>query len=634
MSKQSIVYEFEGFRVDPLKRMLLRDGTSVSLTSKTLDTLLVLLNNRGKVVSKDDLMRILWPDTVVEENNLTQQISMLRKVLGEGARDHRFIVTVPGRGYSFVADVSEISASETSLPEANNSATSVEEPKHLGNTLVAPARSQLLKLTAFVAVLAIVLFGSVLVWTTTRKRETLPKLPNRSIAVLPFRPLNNDPANDYLSMGMADALIARLSNIKQISVRPTSAVMKYANQNQSASVIGNQLGVDSVLEGTVQTAGDKVRVTVQLVNVKDGSPLWAQTFDEKTTDIFSLQNVISEQVAQSMLINLDSEQQLLLRKRYTGNVQAYQEYVRGRYFWNLRDEEGLRKSLDHFTKATELDPGYGPAYAGLADAYILIAYYGVDSIAGDEAIRKGRAAAEKALTIDEGLAEAHASMGLIKSRYDQDAAEADKEFRRALELNPNYATAHHWYSEFLLMTGRDAQALSEILKAQELDPLSAVINTTVGERLFYMRRYDDAIAQLRRTLETAPDFDAAHFVLGLCLEQKGLLQESITEFQKVRGAGAMNRGAVASLAHAYAASGQEQKARKVLRGLLAEKESAPFLIAIVYEGLGEKQQVVEWLSKLRSEGNEFKTLLRLDPRLDDVRSDARFRSSFPEDYWN
>jgi tetratricopeptide (TPR) repeat protein len=268
-------------------------------------------------------------------------------------------------------------------------------------------------------------------------------------------------------------------------------------------------------------------------------------------------------------------------------VQAYQDYVRGRYFWNQRNEAGLRKSLDHFAKAIELDPGYGQAYAGLADAYILIAYYGVDSTAADDAIRKGRAAATKALTIDEGLAEAHASMGLIKARYDHDEAGADREFRRALELNPSYATAHHWYSEFLLMIGRDEQALAEIVKAQELDPLSPVINTTVGERLFYMRRYDDAIAQLRRTLETAPDFDAAHFVLGLCLEQKGMLQESIIELQKVRGTSAMNRGAVASMAHAYAAAGQEQKARKVLRDLLAEKESAPFLIAIVYEGLGE-----------------------------------------------
>jgi tetratricopeptide (TPR) repeat protein len=253
--------------------------------------------------------------------------------------------------------------------------------------------------------------------------------------------------------------------------------------------------------------------------------LWAQTFDQKITDIFSLQNEISEQVAQSMLIRLDNEEQRQLRKRYTGNVRSYQEYVRGRYFWNQRDEEGFTKSLDHFSKAIELDPGYGLAYAGLADAYILIAYYGADARAADEAIKKGRAAAVKALTIDESLAEPHASMGLLKYRYDQDETGADREFRRALELNPSYATAHHWYSEFLLSTGRDAQALAEIVKAQELDPLSPVINTTVGERLFYMRRYDDAIAQLRRTLETAPDFDAAHFMLGLSLEQKGLLKE-------------------------------------------------------------------------------------------------------------
>jgi len=648
MSNQSVVYEFQGFRIDPLKRVLLKDGMPVSLTSKTLDTLLVLVANHGHIVSKDELMKVLWPDTNVEENNLTQQISMLRKALGEGARDHHFIVTVPGRGYSFVADVNEVSADQTdsliSLHD-RSTITAVKEERPENDSIVTEGYAKYLQVPlgtttraftsrALVAIAAVMVVGSIIVWTSTRRKESVFRPTNKSIAVLPFKALNNDPANEYLSTGMADALIARLSNIKQISVRPTSAVIKYANGNQNASAIGNELAVDSILEGTVQTAGDKVRVIVQLVSVKDGSPLWAQTFDQKITDIFSLQNEISEQVAQSMLIRLDNEEQRQLRKRYTGNVQAYQEYVRGRYFWNQRDEEGFTKSLDHFSKAIELDPGYGLAYAGLADAYILIAYYGADARAADEAIRKGRAAAVKALTIDESLAEPHASMGLLKYRYDQDETGADREFRRALELNPSYATAHHWYSEFLLSTGRDLQALAEIVKAQELDPLSPVINTTVGERLFYMRRYDDAIAQLRRTLETAPDFDAAHFMLGLSLEQKGLLKESIAEFQKVRGAGAMNRGAAASLAHAYAAAGQQQKARKVLHDLLAERECAPFLIAIVYEGLGEKQRVVEWLSKLRSEGNEFKTLLRLDPRLDDVRSDARFRSSFPEDYWN
>lgn len=601
---------------------------AVPLTSKTLDTLLVLIENRGHVVSKDELMHVLWPDTIVEENNLTQQISMLRKALGEGFRDHRFIVTVPGRGYSFVADVNEVNALATGpIVEP----PTILEERPLENRFRVTTRPRLALIGASIAIAALIVFGSVFVWTSTHKKETSPKATQNSIAVLPFKPLNNDATNDYLSMGMADALIARLSNIRQISVKPTSAVIKYATHNQSAAVIGNQLAVDAVLEGTVQTLGDKVRVTVQLVNVKDGNPLWGRTFDEKITDIFALQDMISEQVAQSMLISLNTEEQQQLKKRYTNNVQAYQEYVRGRYFWNLRNDEGLRKSLDHFGKAIELDPGYGLAYAGLADAYILIAYYGVDAAAADDAIRRGRAAAEKALTIDERLAEAHASVALIKARYDHDPEGADREFKRALELNPSYATAHHWYSEFLLMIGRDAEALSEIIKAQELDPLSPVINTTVGERLFYMRRYDEAIAQLQRTLETAPSFDAAHFVLGLCFEQKGMLQESITELQKVSGSSAINRGAVASLAHAYAAAGQQQKARKVLRDLLAEKESAPFLIAIVYEGLGEKERVVEWLTKLRDQGNEYRMLLRLDPRLDDIREDPQFRASFPSE---
>jgi len=606
---------------------------------------MALVEHRGEVVSKDELMKVLWPDTIVEENNLTQQISTLRKALGEGIRDHRYIVTVPGRGYSFVANVSEIDSGETELVLAQHirskitvDVTDEDDPLPVnGRQLNYVAQGLLVGSTVrsiskrtvatIAAVIAVVSFG---IWGLVYTRSETSERPGKSIAILPFTVLNSDPSNDYLSTGMADALIAKLSAINKISVRPTGAILKYANQNQNVSEIGKELDVDSVVQGTVQTFGDEVRVTVQLVSIRDRKPFWAQSFDKKITDIFVLQNAISEEVARAMLIELNSEEQKQVRKRPTENVQAYQEYVRGRYFWNLRNQDGLQKSIDQFQKAVALDSHYGLAYAGLADAYTIMAYYGVQSIPSEEAIRRGRAAALQALHLDDSLAEAHASLGLIKFRYDQDESGADNEFRRALELNPSYATAHHWYSEFLLSTGRDSQALAEITKAQELDPLSPVINTTVAERLFYMRRYDDAIAQLRRTLEITPDFDGAHFVLGLCLEQKGMIQDSIHEFQKVHGTAALNRGALASLGHAYARSGETEKAQKVLRDLLADREAAPFLIAIVYQGLGDKRKVIDLLTQVRHDTNEMKTLLRLDPRLDPIRNDAAFRNSFSD----
>ena len=643
MSKQvECVYEFGPFRIDAVKRVLSREGLMVPLTSKCLDTLLVLVERRGEVVTKDDLMKTLWPDTVVEENNLTQQISMLRKALGERANEHRYVVTVPGRGYSFVAEVTEPGNGDMDLiveQHIRSRITVDVEDDHEEELLIPkegvkylPGRSDIsnrrwgskANLVSLSAVLvALVLLA---VWFAARKASPVRTgVLRRSIAVLPFRPLNGDPANDYLSTGMADALIAKLSNIRQISVRPTSAIIKYAGQDQEVQSIGRELGVDSILEGTVQKAGERVRVTVQLVNVQDRNPRWAKSFDENITDIFALQDTISEQVAETMMVKLSGEEQRQLRKRETENVEAYQEYLRGRYFWNKRDEEGLRKSLDHFQQAINLDANYGQAYAGLADAYTLLVFYKVDSFPPDETCQRAKAAANKALGIDETLAEAHASLALIKTRYEHDESGAETEFKRAIELNPNYATAHHWYSEYLAMSGREPEAMMEIKRAQELDPLSSVINTTLGERLYYARRYDEAVTQLRKTLEIAPDFGAAHFALGLALEQKGRFEEAISELQKVKGTAAINLSTLASLGHTYALAGHQDKARKILHELLAEKKSEPYEIAMVYQGLGDKQQVLGWLRQIRDKRGELRMLFRLDPRLDSLRSEPGFQ---------
>jgi len=639
MSQQpASVYKFGPFRVDAVKRVLTRNGEIIPLTSKSLDTLLVLVLRRGQVVSKDDLMRTLWPDTVVEENNLTQQICTLRKALGEKANEHRYVVTVPGRGYSFVAEVNQPANGDLPLIlEPANGSTITEKDQKPGNkppleSLEYPPRGRgdrrrwSLKATTISLAAALATVALVSFWfSAQRSPSPVAHETRRSIAVLPFKALNSDPTNEYLSTGMADALIAKLSNVRQISVRPTSAIIKYSGQVREAQSVGRELGVDSVVEGTVQKSGERVRVTVQLVNVQDRNPVWAKSFDENITDIFSLQDTISEQIAQTMMVKLTGDEQRQLRKRDTVSVAAYQEYLRGRYFWNRRTQEGLIKSRDYFQQAIKLDQNYAQAYAGLADAYTLLVLYRVDSVTPDDAVQGAKAAAVRALEIDDTLAETHASLGMIKSRYDHDAAGAETEFRRAITLNPNYATGHHWYSEFLALTGREPEAMTEIRIAQELDPLSPVINTTLGERLYYARRYDEAITQLRRTLDMTPDFVSAHYILGLALEQAGKFEEAIAELQTATGAMESNANLAASLGHTYALAGQQAKARKILHELLAQKTCEPYEIAMVYQGLGDRQQALGWLNKIKEREGEMRMLLRLDPRLDSLRSEPQFK---------
>jgi tetratricopeptide (TPR) repeat protein len=374
----------------------------------------------------------------------------------------------------------------------------------------------------------------------------------------------------------------------------------------------------------VQKSGDRIRVTVQLVSVQDKAPLWAQTFDEKMADIFTMQDTISEQVARAMQVKLSSDEQRQLVKRGTENVLAYQEYLRGRFFWNKRNEEGLRKCMEHFQQAINLDPNYAQAYVGLADSYAILAYYD-GTVSKDDAFPKAKEAVLKALSIDEALSEAHASLALIKTYYDYDSVAAESEYRRAIEINPNYATAHQWYSDFLMSMGRMPESMSEITCAQELDPLSPIINTTLGERLFYMRRYDEAIAQLRYTLDIEPNFAPAHFALGLALEQKGSYVEAVAQMRKANGF-AVSPGLQASLAHALAVMGQKSEANKILEELKKPQDCAdPYSIAVAYMGLGDRQAAIDWLQKLKNKKGLFEMLLKIDPRLDGIRSDPKFQ---------
>lgn len=645
MSQQTErLYEFGPFRVDPIRRLLLRDDEAVALTSKVFDTLLVLVEHKGQILHKDELMQRLWPDTTVEENNLTQQISALRRALGERAGEHRYIVTVPGRGYSFVPDVREVcgEGADFVLEQRTRSRITidVEEEQAEGRATNRAAENKLALAVARAAVrrprarpftpALVVLTLTLLALFTYRQfaqdaRRHEAGSPPTSIAVLPFKSLNADANDEFLGAGMSDTLIAKLSNVRQINVRPTSAVLKYAGTPANTLAAGRELGVDAVLEGTVQRARERVRVTVQLLDVRDARPLWAQSFDGDLSDIFVVQDAISEQVARAMLARLNGTEQQRLRKHDTNSVEAYQAYLRGRYFWNRRDEEGLRKSAEYFQQAVDKDPTYAVAYAGLADAYNLLVNYHLAGSSADECGRRARAAVTKALELDETLAEAHTSLASMRFYGEHDNGAAAREYLRAIELNPNYATAHHWYSEYLTMTNRPAEAMSEIRRAQELDPLSPIINTTVGERLYFARRYDEAAEQLRKTLELSPDFYHARYLLGLAYEQQGMYGEAVAEFRRARelggGHGALAAGA---LGHIYAVTGRRREALQMLNELLKLDHDMAYAIATIYLGLGERRQAVEWLQKVPSEDANW--LLKSDPRLDGLRSEPSLQS--------
>lgn len=450
----------------------------------------------------------------------------------------------------------------------------------------------------------------------------------RSIAVLPFRPLNaSEPDGNYLGSGIADALITRLGSLDQISVRPTSAVLRFDDPNQDSLAAARSLGVDAVLEGSFQREGGRLRVTAQLVAAHDGAQIWAGTFDEKLTDIFAVQDSISEQAARALALKLGSEEKRRLRKRYTESAEAYQAYLKGRYFWNKRTEEDLKKSVVFFQQALDLDPIYAPAYAGLADSYLLLGVYG--GLPVKEASRRGEAAAMKALELDDTLAEAHASLGLMKNSFEEDYRGAEESFKRAIEINPNYATAHHWYALHLSMEGRHEEAVAKVKRAAELDPLSLMINTDVGLVLSIARRYDEGIAQFQKTLELDPNFFEARHLLGQVYMFKGMYEEAIAEWRKITKVGpSVLLGMKIMTGYAYALSGRRDEALKNLdevRAMERQRGGALLLYeTLTYACLGDKDEAFKTLEKLSREEPRLLRGLKTYPLWDNLRTDPRF----------
>lgn len=629
------IYSFDGFIVDPTRRVLLRGDEPIQLTAKTFDLLLALVESQGRELGKEELMQRVWPNQVVEDANLTVTMANLRKALGEKASDHRFIVTIPGKGYRFVAEMTDRNPRRAFIVEETTEAQVTLEEDVLGDELnkrLIDARPLLLTTPGTrhrwlagalsFAVIAIFITGY-FVWF---RRGTAPANSQiKSIAVLPFKPLVANSRDESLELGMADTLIARLSNIHEITVRPISSVRRYSSLEQDPIAAGREQRVDAVLDGQIQRAGEKVRVTVRLLRISDGAPLWSNQFDEKMTDIFAVQDSISDRVASALAVTLTNEEKRGMVKRYTSDTQAYQLYLKGRYQLNRLTDDGFFRGRDFFQQAINKDPNYGLAYAGLADAYNRLG--GFESLASKETFPKAREAANKALELDESLAEAHSELATVYYSYDWDFPAAAREFQRAIQLNPSYSDVHQMNSYYLASMGRFDEALAEMRRALELDPLSLEKTSGIGEIFYLERRYDEAIEQYRKALEIDSNSGFTHWALGRPLLAQGKYNEAIAEFQKSIPLSGDSPDEPAELARAYALAGRRGEALKIIEELnrLAErKHVGPTVLASIYAALGDKDQAFVFLNKAFEQRDTLLIVLKVEPMFDPLRSDPRF----------
>lgn len=639
-------YEFGDFHLNPREKQLLRAGEVITLTPKAFGVLLLFVENNGHLLAKEDFMREVWPDSIVEEKNIADNVSILRKVLGDNADAPAYIETVRKRGYRFVAKVIEVMdegdnliIGERTRAHAIIEETDESDPNAIETSAAATekrlALSELrgrwglkpLLIPSGLLLAGLLAFGTYSFFGTAADPATTSTSPIKSIAVLPFSPLAGDSRDEYLELGMADALITRLSSVRQILVRPTSAIRRYTDLEQDPVAAGRELTVDSVLEGNIQRAGDRLRVTVTLLRVADGTPLWAEKFDEKFTDIFSVQDSISQRVALALVPRLNGEEKERLSKHYTENEEAYQHYLRGRYHWNRRTADGMNKAIEHLNQAVAKDPSFALAYAALADAYALMPE--ISNAPLSESMMKSKQASLKALELDNTLAEAYISLAYAKY-VEWDWQNIEEQYRRGLELNPNYATGHQWYSEYLLIQGRPDESMREIRLAQQLDPLSLIINTRIGMTAYYSRRYDEAIEQLRKTLEFNPEFILTHIFLCHSLFERGAQRETIPHIVKgFFSPYTLEEKAKleAELNWAYEAGGAKAVWEKVRETLLRDGPrdyNYPFTMAETCLRLGDKDAAFLWLGRAADLKHPGVAALKVEPAMDGLRSDPRF----------
>ena len=560
------LYQFGPFRIDSNERLLRRGAEVIPLAPKAIETLLVLAASGGRVVEKDELIKTVWPDTFVEEGGLARNISLLRKALGEDSDGDSYIETIPRRGYRFIAPVSET------------------------------------------------------------RDEAAPA--TRSLAVLPLANLSGDPLQDFFADGMTDELISYLLKIEALHVSSRTSVMNYKSAGKALRDIARELDVTWVVEGTVLQSGGRVRISVRLIEGATEKHLWAETYEKDMRDVLALQSEVAGDISREIRVKLTPPEKAKLAQSRTVNPEAYQDYLRGRYFWNKRTGEALKKAREYFEQAIEKDPSYAPAHSGLADAYALMGSSGYDVMPPREAMPRAKAAACQALEIDDTLAEAHAALGYVKLAYDWDLLGAEQELARAIELKPNYAIAHQWQGELLMARSSPDEATIAFRRALELDPLSVPCNLGLGWSYYFSRTYDLAIEQFRRTLEIAPGVPMALYGLGLSYHHKNQHREGLSEFQKAYVSSGGEVAAVMFMGVTHALAGRKKAAEKELAKLavLAKQNYVPAVYsAFIYVALNDLDRAFESLQKACEERSSYLIFLNVQPFFEKVRADPRYR---------
>src|SRR5437773_6635245 len=558
---------FGAFEVDLRAGELRRKGLQVKLQEQPFQVLAMLLERVGEVVTREELQTKLWPaDTIVDfDHGLNKAINKIRKALGDSAENPRFVETVARRGYRFIADVRVVDGSPLDRPEPvieDSPATDKQDPVESGGNPAARRRAPW-PLAGKTSAIALGLVLVTLVGWMLRSRSRA-SLEIRSLAVLPLESLSSDPSQEYFADGMTDELITDLSQISALSVISRTSVMPYKRARKPLPQVARELNVDAVVEGTVLRSGDRVRITAQLIQVSEDKHIWSQSYEGDLRDTLALQNKVARAIADQIRISLTPQEQAALKNVKAVNPEAYVSNLKGLYFWNKRTADGLKTAVAYFDQAIENDPTYARAYAGLADSYALMGDWQYGVLTPKEALPRAEAAAIKALELDSTLGEAHTSLAFTLDGFDWDWGSAEREFKRALELNPGYATAHHWYAWHLALVGRNAEAIAEMKRAQNLDPLSLIISADSAELLVIAHSYDEVIEQSRKTIEMDPNFALAHNQLAQAYIQKEMYSEAISELEKAVRLSGGSPICTANLARAYAASGRRNEALKLL----------------------------------------------------------------------
>jgi TolB-like protein/DNA-binding winged helix-turn-helix (wHTH) protein/Tfp pilus assembly protein PilF len=602
--------------VHPDLNLLSNNGKSVRLEPKVMAVLIHLARHAGEVVTKESLLQAVWTDTFVTDQVLKVSISELRKALGDQARHPRYINTVSKKGYQLIVPVSFEEPEETS-----------EETEETGQRVVQNSGPRKARHYLALGALLLMLSTSVGLWIFRgRERAATRKDAQRiaSIAVLPLRNLNGDVSEDFFADGMTETLINNLARAGSLRVISRTSSMQYKGTEKTVPQIARELDVGALVEGSVMREGNRVRVTVRLIEVTSDQPLWGQSYERELKDILDLQSALALDVARQINVKLNSEGESAARLAAEVNPAAYEAYLKGRYFWNKRNAEGFRRSIEYYEQAIAMEPNFALAYAGLADTYTVLGFY--SPVRPHESYARAMTAARKALELDANLAETHTSLAGIKHKYEVDWEGAKLGFQRAIELNPNYATAHQWYAIYLQSRGKFDEALAELKRARELDPLSPVIRADRGWILYTARRYDEAIDQLGQALELDPSLEVIYFLV-LAYVQRGEYTAAAGLLERAIRQGDQASTYLSLLGFTHAAAGRRKEARQileVLKGRSGEEAAAPYQFAIIYAALGEKEQALEWLERIYQDRSSWLPFLNVEPELDGLRSEPRF----------